>query len=76
MLTDDARITDIVASTKLEKGLRAMLKEWVIFYTGDIELLRYSLRGEGEGEREATIGLLAYERGIPEEEICWDVEVR
>ena len=53
-----------------------MGRMWVIFYTGNRELLRYSLQGEAEGEREATVGLLAYENGIPESEISWDVRER
>jgi len=46
---------------------------YVVFYWRDIELFRYTLYGEGEGEREATAGLLAYEKDIPEEEIEWAV---
>lgn len=45
------------------------MKVWVVFVYKGIELLRYTLRGEGEGEREETISLLAYENGIQEEEI-------
>lgn len=47
---------------------------WVIFYWQDRELLRYSMFGEFDGEREATIELLAYENDIPAEEICWVVK--
>lgn len=50
-----------------------MNKTWVIFFWQDRELLRYSLIGEMEGEREETINLLAYENEIPAEEICWAV---
>ena len=51
-----------------------MGRTWVIFYFEDRELLRYSLFGEFEGEREETINLLAYENDIPVEEICWVVK--
>lgn len=50
-----------------------MAREWVVFFRGDVELMRYTLREEMEGEREETIKLLAYENGIPEEEISFDV---
>ena len=42
------------------------MKGCVIFYTYSEfrELLRYSLKGESEGEREATAELLAYENGL------------
>lgn len=50
-----------------------MSKKWVVFFHNMRELLRYSLNGESEGEREETIALLAYERGIPEEEIGWKI---
>ena len=48
-------------------------KYWVVFFHGTKELLRYSLYGESEGEREKTIALLAYEKDIPEEEIGWKI---
>lgn len=50
-----------------------MARLWVVFFWNDRELLRYTLRGESEGEREETIKLLAYENGIPEEEISFNV---
>lgn len=50
-----------------------MNRTFVIFYYEDRELLRYSLFGEEDGEREETINLLAYENDIPAEEICWTV---
>lgn len=34
---------------------------WKVFTKGGKELWSYTLRGEGEDEEEATIGLLAYE---------------
>ena len=46
---------------------------YVVFYWQDRELLRYTLFGECEGEREETAGLLAYEQDIPVEEIEWAV---
>lgn len=53
-----------------------MAKMWVVFFYENRELLRYTLRGEAEGEREETIKLLAYENGIPEEEIKFAVVTR
>ena len=47
---------------------------YVVFYWQDVELLRYALFGECEGEREETAGLLAYEHDIPVEEIEWAVQ--
>ena len=46
------------------------MKRWIVFFeAGGSELLRISVRGLGEGEIESTIGLLAYEKGIPESSI-------
>lgn len=53
-----------------------MNRLWVVFSCDGVELLRYSLVGESEGEREETIALLAYENGVEEDEIDWDVVVR
>lgn len=50
-----------------------MRRLWVVFFHNNRELLRYSLLGESEGEREETIQLLAYENNIPAEEICWAI---
>ena len=46
-----------------------MKRKWVVFYYEDKELLRYTLLGEGENEREETIKMLAWENDIPENEI-------
>lgn len=46
-----------------------MRKRWLVFMHGDRELLRYTSDHEFEGEREATIAMLAYEKHIPKEEI-------
>lgn len=53
-----------------------MARAWVVFSHDGIELLRYTLFGEGEGEREETIAFLAYENGIPENDIECDVVIR
>ena len=53
-----------------------MKKAWVIFFHNNRELLRYSLAGETEGERESTIELLAYENGLEPCEISFAVVVR
>lgn len=50
-----------------------MKRKWVVFFFGGRELLRYTLIGEGEDEREATIQMLAWENGIPEEEIQYAI---
>ena len=40
-------------------------KQYVVFYDQtDKEIYRMTVEGSTEGEIEATIGLLAYERGI------------
>ena len=46
-----------------------MVRQWVVFICDGIELMRYTLVGECEGEREETISLLAYENDISEDEI-------
>ena len=50
-----------------------MIKQWVVFILDMKEIARYTLADEMEGEREATIGLLAYENGVSEEEILWKI---
>ena len=50
-----------------------MACKWVVFSICGRELLRYSLSGESEGEREDTIAILAYETGFPKEEIEVDI---
>lgn len=47
-------------------------REWIVFFGPDgKELLAISKAGSFEGEIAATIGLLAYERGIPEGSISF-----
>ena len=43
-----------------------MIGGWIVFYLAGKEILRISKAGLHEGELEATIGLLAYERGVCE----------
>lgn len=42
---------------------------WIMFYLDGKEILRISKAGLHEGELEATLGLLAYERGVSESDI-------
>lgn len=42
---------------------------WIVFYHGGREILRISKKGLCEDELQATIGLLAYERGLSEGDI-------
>ena len=53
-----------------------MSRVWVVFFRGDVELMRYTLRGEMEGEREETIKLLSYMYNIPENEIEFNIVTR
>lgn len=53
-----------------------MKEQWLVFYHGEKELAAYTLRGTFAGERQATIELLASEKGIPESEIHAAVELR
>ena len=53
-----------------------MAREWVVFFHENVELMRYTLRGEMEGEREETIKLLSYMFNIPETEIEFSVVTR
>ena len=51
-------------------GVRpAMVSDWIVFYLAGKEILRISKAGLHEGEIEATLGLLAYERGVCESDI-------
>lgn len=55
-----------------------MREQWIIFKdkeTGE-ELGAYTIRGSFPGEREATIDLLAHERGIPRERIETEIRSR
>lgn len=53
-----------------------MKEPYAVFHHGDKELLAYTLRGTFAGEKDATIELLAGERGIPGNEITVTVEKR
>ena len=51
---------------------RMRKREWIVFFgPGGKELLAITKAGSFEGEIAATIGLLAYERGIPEGSISF-----
>ena len=55
-----------------------MKEQWLVFrdrITGR-ELLAYTVRGTFQGERAATVELLAAENGIPESQIETTVEER
>lgn len=52
------------------------MKDWVVFFWNEAELMSYTLRGEMEGEREETIKLLSYMFNIPENEIGFKVVAR
>lgn len=48
------------------------MRKWIVFFAPDgRELLAITEKGLMEGEIESTIGLLAYERGIPEGSISF-----
>ena len=53
-----------------------MREKWLVFRDRETgrELCAYTIRGTFPGEREATIDLLAHERGIPGERI--ETEIR
>ena len=40
------------------------IRGWIVFYHDGREILRISKNGLHAGELQATLGLLAYERGI------------
>lgn len=42
---------------------------WIVFYHGEQELASCTLQGSFPGEVQATVELLAGERGLPEEAI-------
>lgn len=46
-----------------------MIVGWIVFYLAGKEILRISKAGLYKGELEATLGLLAYERGVSEGDI-------
>ena len=52
-----------------EGGMIVGKRGWIVFYHDGREILRISKNGLHEGELQATIGLLAYERGISESDI-------
>ena len=51
---------------------------WKVFFNSETgeELIAYTLRGTFQGEEEATRELLAYENGIPAEQIRTKIERR
>ena len=50
-------------------------EEWKVFYHGPKEICAYTIFGEGAGEEQATIELLAAERGLnPSEITCYVVK--
>ena len=53
-----------------------MGEQWLIFRHEGRELCSYTLRGTFEGEKQATIEMLAHENGIPAKEITCTVEIR
>lgn len=53
-----------------------MKEQWLVFYHGEKELASYTLRGTFAGERQATIEMLAGEKGISAGEIRAVVELR
>ena len=52
------------------------MREWVVFYHEREELAAYTLRGTFAGEATETKKLLAYERGVSEDEISVVIEKR
>ena len=52
-----------------EGAAMAAKEEWLVFYHDGKEICSYTIRGTFAGEKEETIKLLAYEKGIPEQEI-------
>jgi hypothetical protein len=49
---------------------------WIVFYHKKQERLAITLQGLFPGEIRETIGLLAYERGIPSQEISVSLQDR
>jgi len=46
---------------------------WLVYFLGGKEILRYSLRGTFQGERDATVKLLASEYDVPASTIYFAV---
>ena len=44
-------------------------RKWIVFFLAGKEILRYTMEGEGQEERQETIKLLTYERGVSPSEI-------
>ena len=62
----------------MTKGAARVKEQWLVFrdrITGR-ELPAYTVKGTFEGERAATVELLAAENGIPESQIETTVEER
>lgn len=53
-----------------------MCERWFVFYLGTEELSACTLRGSFPGEVNATVELLAGERGVPKEAIRVAIEMR
>lgn len=48
------------------------MRKWIVFFDWDgKEIFSMTMNGMSKGELSATIGLLAYERGIPAESISF-----
>ena len=54
----------------------AAKEEWLVFYHEGKEICSYTVAGTFAGEKEETIKLLAYEKGIPEQEIVCSIVKR
>ena len=51
-----------------------MKEPWIVFFSPDgHEIMRYTVRGTFPGEREETIRLLAYEKGLLPGEISFAI---
>ena len=58
-------------------GTGADMEQYIVFRdSSGKELLSYTVRGTFPGELQATISLLAFERGIPEDQITATLEER
>lgn len=55
-----------------------MGEQWKVFYNSETgaELCAYTIRGTFDGEEQATRELLAFEKGIPAEQIKTRIESR
>lgn len=53
-----------------------MKEPWIVFYHQEKEIAAYTVCGTFQGERQATIDLLAAERGIDPADITTKIEER